>query len=55
MNEWRDEMREMINRIEDDDLKEAFQKAAEKIWVAYKERGGVFPPYYVMWMRIFTL
>ena len=51
MSEWREEMREMINRIDDEDLKAAFQKAAEKIWTAYKERGGVFPPYYVMRMR----
>lgn len=51
MNEWREEMREMISRIDDEDLKAAFQKTAEKIWRAYKERGGVFPPYYVMRMR----
>ena len=51
MSEWREEMREMINRIDDEDLKAAFQKAAERIWTAYKERGGVFPPYYVMRMR----
>jgi len=51
MSEWREEMREMINRIDDEDLKAAFQKAAERIWTAYKERGGGFPPYYVMRMR----
>ena len=39
MNEWREEMREMIRRIGDEDLKAAFQKAAEKIWRAYKKRG----------------
>jgi len=51
MNEWREEMQEMIGRIDDEDLKVAFKKATEKIWTAYKERGGVFPAYYVMRMR----
>jgi len=51
MNEWREEMKKMIRRIDDEDLKAAFQKTTEKIWRTYKKQGGVFPPYYVMRMR----
>lgn len=51
MNEWREEMPEMINGIDDKDLKEAFEKAVERIWEKYVSQGGVFPPYYVMRAR----
>lgn len=51
MNEWREEMTEMINEIDDEDLKVAFRKATERTWQTYKEQGGIFPPYYVMRMK----
>jgi len=51
MNEWREEMSEMINKIGDEYLKVAFQKATERIWKTYKEQGGNFPSYYVMRMK----
>jgi len=51
MSEWREVMPELINKIDDEDLKGAFRKATERIWRTYKEQGGVFPPYYVMRMR----
>lgn len=51
MNEWREETCKMVNGIYDKDLKMAFQKAIENIWRTYKEKGGIFPPYYVMRMR----
>ena len=51
MNEWREVMPELINKIDDEDLKGAFQKATERIWRTYKEQGGNFPSYYVMRMK----
>jgi len=51
MNEWREVMPEMINKIVDEDLKVAFQKATERIWKTYKEQGGIFPQVYVMRMK----
>lgn len=51
MNEWREVMPEMISKIDNEDLKTAFEKATERIWRTYKKQGGIFPPYYVMRMR----
>lgn len=51
MNEWKEEMQEMIDKIYDEDLRMAFKKATERIWKTYKEKGGIFPPYYVMRMK----
>jgi len=51
MNEWREVMPKLITKIDDEDLEGAFRKATERIWRAYKEQSGVFPPYYVMRMR----
>lgn len=51
MNEWREIMPEMINKIDDEDLKAAFLKATERIWKTYKKQGGIFPPYYVVQMK----
>jgi ubiquinone/menaquinone biosynthesis C-methylase UbiE len=51
MSEWKEEMQEMVNKIDDEDLKIAFWKLIKKIWKKYKEEGGIFPPYYVMRMR----
>lgn len=51
MNEWREVIPEMIEKIDDEDLKLAFQKATERIWKTYKEQGGIFPSYYVMRMK----
>lgn len=51
MNEWKEEMPEMINKIDDEDLKAAFKKAIDRIWEKYVGQGGKFPPYYVMCAR----
>jgi len=51
MNEWKEEMPEMINKIDDEDLKAAFKKAIDRIWEKYVGQGGKFPPYYVMRAR----
>ncbi len=51
MNEWREEMPKIIDKIDDENLKVAFQKAIEGIWKIYKEQGGIFPSYYVMRMK----
>jgi ubiquinone/menaquinone biosynthesis C-methylase UbiE len=51
MNEWKEEMPELVNKIDDENLRMAFQKITEKIWKTYKEQGGVFPPYYIMRMK----
>lgn len=51
MNERREMMTKMINKIDDADLKVAFQKATERIWKTFKKQGGVFPSYYVMRMK----
>lgn len=51
MNEWREEMPKMINEIDDEDLKMAFQRATERIWKKYKEQRVIFPSYYVMRMK----
>lgn len=48
MSEWKEEMPEMINKIDDADVKVAFKKAIERIWEKYVNQGGIFPPYYVM-------
>jgi len=51
MNEWKEIMPEMINKIGDEDLRTAFQKATERIWRMYKRQGGSFPSYYVIRMK----
>ena len=51
MNEWKEIMPEMINKIDDEDLRKAFQKATERIWRMYKRQGGSFPSYYVIRMK----
>jgi len=51
MEEWKEEMPELVNKISDKDLKAAFEKAVEKIWQQYKSQGGIFPYYYVMRAR----
>lgn len=51
MNEWREEMPKLISKIDDEDLKRAFQRATDRIWKKYKEQGGIFPSYYVMRMK----
>ena len=51
MNEWREMMPKIINKVEDKDRKIAFQKATKKIWETYEKQGGVFSSYYVMRMR----
>jgi len=51
MEEWKEEMPQLINKIRDDDLKAAFKKAIERIWQKYANQGGIFPDYYVMRAR----
>jgi len=51
MEEWKEIMPELINKIADEDLKVAFRKAIERIWQKYKTQGGIFPDYYVMRAR----
>jgi SAM-dependent methyltransferase len=51
MNEWREEMPKLIDKLDDADLKVAFQKTTDRIWKTYKEQGGSFPQIYVMRMR----
>jgi len=51
MKEWKEVMPEMINKIDDQELKDAFRKAIETIWKKYINQRGVFPSYYVMRAR----
>lgn len=51
MNEWREEMPEMINEIDDKDLNPAFENAIERIWKKFVNQGGIFPPYYLLRAR----
>jgi ubiquinone/menaquinone biosynthesis C-methylase UbiE len=51
MEEWREEMPELIRKIDDDDLRAAFEKATAKVWQKFIEKGGIFPDYYVMRVR----
>ena len=51
MNEWREIMPQMMNKIDDTDLRMAFQEVTEKIWKRHKKQGGTFPSYYVMRMK----
>ncbi|MGC9346486.1 MAG: methyltransferase domain-containing protein, partial [Candidatus Bathyarchaeales archaeon] len=51
MSEWKEEMREMIDKIGDEDVKVAFGKAIDRIWKKYVRQGGNFPSYYVMRAR----
>ena len=51
MEEWKEIMPELINKIGDEDLKAAFEKAIRKIWQEYKSQGGIFPDYYVIRAR----
>jgi SAM-dependent methyltransferase len=48
MEEWKEVMPELVNKIGDEDLKAAFEKAIGKIWQQYKSQGGIFPDYYVI-------
>jgi ubiquinone/menaquinone biosynthesis C-methylase UbiE len=51
MEEWKEEMPELINKIDDEDLKAAFEKAVARIWQEFIDKGGLFPDYYVMRAR----
>jgi len=51
MEEWSEEMPELIRKIDDDDLRAAFEKATAKVWQKFMEKGGIFPDYYVMRAR----
>jgi SAM-dependent methyltransferase len=51
MEEWKEVMPELVNKIGDEDLKVAFEKAIRKIWQEYKSQGGNFPDYYVIRAR----
>lgn len=51
MEEWKEVMPELVNKIGDEDLKAAFEKAIGKIWQQYKSQGGIFPDYYVIRAR----
>jgi len=51
MSEWREEISEMISKIDAEELKVGFRKAIERVWKTYANQGGVFPSYYVMRAR----
>jgi len=51
MEEWKEEMPDLVNKIADNDLKAAFEKVVERIWQKYINQGGIFPDYYVMRAR----
>jgi SAM-dependent methyltransferase len=51
MEEWKEVMPELVNKIGDKDLKAAFEKVIERIWQKYINQGGIFPDYYVMRAR----
>jgi ubiquinone/menaquinone biosynthesis C-methylase UbiE len=51
MEEWKEEMPGLVNKIADNDLKAAFEKVIERIWQKYINQGGIFPDYYVMRAR----
>jgi ubiquinone/menaquinone biosynthesis C-methylase UbiE len=48
MKEWKEIMPELVNKIDDENLRAAFNEAIEKIWQKYINQGGIFPDYYVM-------
>lgn len=51
MNEWSELMSNLLNEIDNKDLRIAFKKLVERIQDEYRIHGGVFPPYYVIRMR----
>lgn len=51
MEEWKEAMPELVNKITDENLKAAFRTAIERIWKKYITQGGIFPDYYVMRAR----
>ena len=51
MEEWKELMPELVNKISDENLKAAFKKAIGKIWQQYINQGGIFPDYYVIRAR----
>jgi ubiquinone/menaquinone biosynthesis C-methylase UbiE len=51
MEEWKEMMPELINKIDDKDLKAAFEKATAKTWQKFINQGGLFPDYYIMRAR----
>jgi SAM-dependent methyltransferase len=51
MEEWKEIMPQLISKIDDTDLKAAFEKAIVRIWQKFIEKGGIFPDYYVMRTR----
>jgi len=51
MEEWKEEMPDLVNKIADNDFKAAFEKAIERIWQKYINQGGIFPDYYVIRAR----
>ena len=44
-------MPELIDKIDDEDLKAAFKKAVARIWQNFINQSGLFPDYYVIRTR----
>jgi SAM-dependent methyltransferase len=51
MEEWKEEMPKLISKIDDEDLKVAFERTVARIWQKFINQGGLFPDYYVMRAR----
>lgn len=51
MEEWKEIMPELINKIAEKDLRTAFKKTTAKIWQKFLNQGGKFPDYYMIRAR----
>ncbi|MFB0523524.1 MAG: class I SAM-dependent methyltransferase [Candidatus Bathyarchaeia archaeon] len=50
MDEWKEVMPPLVNKIEDEETREAFLSLITKIYKKFEEQGGSSPPGYIMKM-----
>ena len=51
MEEWREVMPPLVNKIEDEQTRKAFLALIPKIYKKFEEEGGNYPPSYIMKIR----
>lgn len=51
IEEWRDVMSPLVNKIEDEETRKAFLAMIPKIYRKFEEQGGNYPPSFIMRMR----
>ena len=50
MEEWKEVMPPLVNKIEDEQTRKAFLDLISKIYEKFEEQGGNYPPSYIMKM-----